>query len=57
MNVKELVNKGPPGWLTGDPVIERLPSAQGKVLESQDRVPHQATLKSLILPLPMPMPL
>ena len=32
-----IINIGQPGWLSG----LALPSAQGVILETQDRVPHQ----------------
>ena len=41
----------------GGSVVERLPSAQGVTLESPDRVPHQAPAGSLLLPLPVFLPL
>ena len=37
--------------------VEHLPSNQDVILEFQDRVPHQAPTWSLLLPLPMSLPL
>ena len=41
----------------GGSVAERLPLVQGVILEFQDRVPHRAPPGSLLLPLPVSLPL
>ena len=41
------------GGCLGGSAVERLSSAQGMVLESQDRVPHQAPAWSLLPSLPV----
>ena len=42
----------------GGAVVWRLPLAQGVILETRDRIPHQAPgARSLLLPLPMSLPL
>ena len=42
----------------GGAAVWRLPLAQGVILETQDRVPHQAPCAwNLLLPLPMSLPL
>ena len=42
----------------GGTVVWRLPLAQGAILETRDRIPHQAPgAWSLLLPLPMSLPL
>ena len=42
----------------GGAVVWRLPLAQGTILETWDRIPHQAPgAWSLLLPLPMSLPL
>ena len=39
-------------------LIKHLPLAQGAILETRDRIPHQAPgAWSLLLPLPMSLPL
>ena len=42
--VADFSSKGMPGWLSrgrlGGPVVERLPLAQGVILESRDQVLH-----------------
>ena len=47
--------KGLLGRLGGS-AVKRLPSAQGVILQSQDRVPCQASAWSLLLPLPVSLP-
>ena len=37
----------------GGLAVERLPLAQGVILESWDRVPHQAPYVELLFPLPV----
>ena len=50
----KLINKwGQPGWLSG----LAPPSVQGLILESWDRVPRPAPAWSLLLPLPVSLPL
>ena len=44
---------GQPGWLNG----LALPSVQGLILETRGRVPRRAPAWSLLLPLPMSLPL
>ena len=46
----------PQGPLGGS-AVERLPLAQGMTLGSQDRVPRWAPAWSLLLPLPVSLPL
>ena len=42
----------------GGSVVERLPLAQGAILETQDRIPYRAPgAWSLLLPLPVSLPL
>ena len=42
----------------GGAAVWRLPLAQGAILETRDRIPHQAPgAWSLLLPLPMSLPL
>ena len=42
----------------GDAAVWRLPSAQGAILETRDRIPRRAPgAWSLLLPLPVPLPL
>ena len=36
----------------GGSVVQHLPSVQGMILESRDQVPHQASARSLLFPLP-----
>ena len=44
--------------LLGGSAVERLPLAQGAILETRDRIPHQAPgAWSLLLPLPVSLPL
>ena len=41
----------------GGAVVWRLPLAQGAILETRDQVPHQLPAWSLLLPLPVSLPL
>ena len=51
--IQKRLDVGRPRWLSG----LAPPSAQGLILETQDRVPHLAPAWSLLLPLPVSLPL
>ena len=53
INVLNILNIGKPEWLSG----LAPPSAQGMVLETRDQVPHRLPAWSLLLPLPVSLPL
>ena len=51
-------NQQPGQGTLGDGVVEHLPLAQGRILETRDRVPRRAPgAWSLLLPLPVSLPL
>ena len=45
------------GGSSGGSAVQHLPLAQGVILESRDRVPHQAPAWGLLLPPPVSLPL
>ena len=53
----ELLLKNTQGGCLGGSAVERLPSAQGMIPESWDRVPLPAPAWNLLLSLPMSLPL
>ena len=55
---QECLQESADGESLGGAAVWRLPLAQGAILETRDRIPHQAPgAWSLLLPLPMSLPL
>ena len=57
MNKKKISLKPLTVGRPGGSAVEHLPLAQGLILETRDRVPHWAPARSLLLPLPVSLPL